>query len=130
MAKVGWTETGKVSFVSGGVIVQYDQVVASGNDIVTVAGSGGQAIGVALNAATATGKDVAVLMYNAGGTVPGVTAATCPAGSSVYTYTSGLVKSTTTAASGTACRIGVCTSGSTVTGARIAFAPGIAPKTT
>jgi len=130
MAKVGWTETGKVSFVSSGVIVQYDQVAVSGNKTVAAAGSGGAAVGVALNAATATGIDVGVLMYNKGGTAPAVTAASVTAGSPVYTFTSGLVKATTTAASGTACRIGVCVSGSTAVGDRIEFAPGISPATT
>jgi hypothetical protein len=126
----GWTEAPKVSLVASAAIELYDQVAVTGNKTIGPAGSGGAAIGVALSAATATGVAVDVVMYNGGGTVPAINAGTCPAGSAVYAFTSGLVKSTTTAASGTACRLGVCVSGSTATLSRIEFAPGISPKTT
>ena len=128
--KSGWQEAGRISLISGGTIEQYDQVVISGNGIVTASGSGGAAIGVAMTQATATGLSIDVLPYNAAGTAPAVTAASVTAGAPVYTFTSGLVKASTTAASGTACRIGVCVVGSTSTGDQIAFVPGLSPATT
>jgi len=126
----GWTEAPKVSLVASAAVEQYDQVAVTGNKTIGPAASGSTPIGVALSAATATGVAVDVLMYNGGGTVPAINAASCTAGSPVFAFTSGLVKATTTQVTGIVCQLGVCVSGSTATLSRIEFAPGIASKTT
>lgn len=125
-----WTDsTGKVSFLSSATIDQYELVKVSGNSLCTpTTAASDRAIGIALTAATATGKDVDVLLVNHGGSCPGVSSGSVTAGAKVYPFAGGLLKASATVAS--AVPVGVCKNGATVTGSRIEWIPLAAIKTT
>lgn len=125
-----WTDsTGKVSFISAATIDQYELVKMVGNSTVkpTTAASD-RAIGIALTQATATGKDVDVLLVNHGGTCPGVSSGAVTAGVKVYPFAGGLLKASATVAA--AVPVGVCKNGCTITASRIEWIPLAAIKTT
>jgi predicted RecA/RadA family phage recombinase len=124
-----WTDsTGKISCIASAAVGQYKLVKVTGNRTVAHATAGSDTpVGVALTAATATGLDVDVLLLNHGGTLPGVTFGSVTAGAKVYPFTAGVVKASTTVASGVP--VGICVTGATVSASRVEWTP-IHAKTT
>ena len=128
--KAGWNESGTLTLIASASVDQYEVVKISGDGKCAPAGSGEAGVGVAMTAATATGIAIDVDAFNRGGSFPGIMAASVTAGAEVYTFTGGLLKASTTAASGVACKLGVCINGSTSTGDQIVYVTGGAHATT